>query len=152
MIFLAVLPALEVSVNLTLQKFHGWKMTEKWRKAAIKSKMTPHTDQYRKFNFPWVRDIHCTFIHMRVNLVGICKGILTMCKWSTHLIVPNLVNSGITVHKMAKVITLILLSKLMVLSLLSLLCSPRCRTVHNPHQERCDCQGNQTVPLICELS
>ena len=30
MIFLAVLPAIEVQVNSTLQKFHGCKMTEKW--------------------------------------------------------------------------------------------------------------------------
>ena len=38
MIFLTVLPALEVLVDLTLQRFHGCKMTKKGPKTLIKSK------------------------------------------------------------------------------------------------------------------
>ena len=41
MIFLVVIPALEVSVNSTLLQSNGCKMTEKGPKTSIKCKDTP---------------------------------------------------------------------------------------------------------------
>ena len=45
MIFLAVLPALEVYVNSTLLKFHGCKMTEKGLKHRSNRKDSIHAEQ-----------------------------------------------------------------------------------------------------------
>ena len=48
------------------------------------------------------------------------------------MIVLNLVNLGITINKMAELlIILIKVSKMMMFSLLLLLCSPRWKTVYN---------------------
>ena len=57
MIFLAVVVALELSQNLSLQNFHGCKMTERWPNTSIKLKgLLIQINE--KSNFPWVRDIH----------------------------------------------------------------------------------------------
>ena len=56
--FLAVLPAIEVSVNSTLSKFHGWKMNEKHWSNFIDS---PYTEQYAMGVLPLSRVIRHIF-------------------------------------------------------------------------------------------
>ena len=68
LISLTVLRALEVSINSMLQKSHGYKMSEKGPKALIKSDSC--TDQPRKHNCSWTRDIHCSFIAIRLKNFG----------------------------------------------------------------------------------